>query len=79
MDPGERTSGVRVACLESERVVERAIAMGGTSTGEHGIGLGKRKYLVPEHGAVAVDIMRALKTALDPHNLLNPGKILPER
>ena len=63
----------------SERVVERAIAMGGTSTGEHGIGLGKRKYLVPEHGAVAVDIMRALKTALDPHNLLNPGKILPER
>ncbi len=63
----------------SERVVERAIAMEGTSTGEHGIGLGKRKYLVPEHGAVAVDAMRALKTALDPHNLLNPGKVLPER
>ncbi len=63
----------------SERVVERAIAMEGTCTGEHGIGLGKRKYLVPEHGAVAVDAMRALKTALDPHNLLNPGKILPER
>jgi D-lactate dehydrogenase (cytochrome) len=61
----------------SERVVERAIAMEGTCTGEHGIGLGKRKYLVPEHGAVAVDAMRALKTALDPHNLLNPGKILP--
>jgi D-lactate dehydrogenase (cytochrome) len=63
----------------SERVVERAIAMEGTCTGEHGIGLGKRKYLVPEHGAVAVDVMRMLKTALDPHNLLNPGKILPER
>jgi D-lactate dehydrogenase (cytochrome) len=63
----------------SERVVDRAIAMEGTCTGEHGIGLGKRKYLVPEHGAVAVDAMRALKTALDPHNLLNPGKILPER
>ena len=60
------------------RVVERAIALEGTSTGEHGIGLGKRKYLVPEHGAVAVDVMRMLKTALDPHNLLNPGKILPE-
>jgi D-lactate dehydrogenase (cytochrome) len=45
----------------------------------YGIGLGKRKYLVPEHGAVAVDVMRMLKTALDPHNLLNPGKILPER
>jgi D-lactate dehydrogenase (cytochrome) len=63
----------------SERVVERAIAMEGTCTGEHGIGLGKRKYLVPEHGAVAVDVMRMLKTALDPHNLLNPGKVLPGR
>jgi D-lactate dehydrogenase (cytochrome) len=63
----------------SERVVERAIVMEGTCTGEHGVGLGKRKYLVPEHGAVAVDVMRMLKTALDPHNLLNPGKILPER
>ena len=61
----------------SERVVERAIAMEGTCSGEHGIGLGKRKYLVAEHGAVAVDVMRLLKTALDPHNLLNPGKILP--
>ena len=61
----------------SERVVERAIAMEGTCTGEHGIGLGKRKYLVREHGAVAVDVMRALKIALDPHNLLNPGKVLP--
>ncbi len=61
------------------RVVERAIALEGTCTGEHGIGLGKRKYLVAEHGAVAVDVMRMLKTALDPHNLLNPGKILPER
>ena len=61
------------------RVVERAIAMGGTCTGEHGIGLGKRKYLVPEHGTVAVDVMRLLKNALDPLDLLNPGKILPER
>lgn len=61
----------------SSRVVERAIAMEGTCTGEHGIGLGKRKYLEKEHGAVAVDVMRSLKMALDPHNLLNPGKILP--
>ncbi len=59
------------------RVVERAIAMEGTCSGEHGIGLGKRKYLVAEHGAVAVDVMRMLKTALDPQNLLNPGKVLP--
>ncbi len=63
----------------SQRVVERAIAMEGTCTGEHGIGLGKRKYLPLEHGEVAVDVMRAIKIALDPKNLLNPGKVLPER
>jgi D-lactate dehydrogenase (cytochrome) len=63
----------------SERVVERAIAMEGTCTGEHGIGLGKRKYMALEHGEEAVDVMRTLKAALDPNNLLNPGKILPER
>ena len=62
----------------SERVVERAIAMEGTCTGEHGIGLGKRKYLVREHGESAVAAMRAIKAALDPDNLLNPGKVLPD-
>lgn len=63
----------------SQRVVERAIAMEGTCTGEHGIGLGKRKYLALEHGETAVDVMRAIKMALDPQNLLNPGKILPSK
>jgi D-lactate dehydrogenase (cytochrome) len=67
------------AAWVGQRVVERAIAMEGTCTGEHGIGLGKRKYLVPEHGEVAVDVMRRIKAALDPQDLLNPGKILPER
>lgn len=58
------------------RLVERALAMGGTSTGEHGIGQGKMKYMAAEHGEEALNAMRAIKTALDPHNLMNPGKIL---
>ncbi|MQY52657.1 FAD-binding oxidoreductase [Rhodocyclus gracilis] len=61
----------------NERVVGRALAMDGTCTGEHGIGIGKAKFLVREHGAEAVAVMRTLKAALDPDNLLNPGKILP--
>src|SRR3982750_4464790 len=59
------------------RLVERAQAMGGTCTGEHGIGQGKQKYLAAELGPEAIDAMRALKHALDPHNILNPGKIVP--
>jgi D-lactate dehydrogenase (cytochrome) len=56
------------------RLVERALAMDGTCTGEHGIGLGKQEWLVAELGD-AVDTMRAIKRALDPANILNPGKI----
>jgi D-lactate dehydrogenase (cytochrome) len=59
----------------NERLVARALAMGGTSTGEHGIGLGKLDFLTAEHGA-AVSVMRTLKRALDPGGLLNPGKVL---
>ena len=57
-----------------ERLVERALAMDGTCTGEHGIGLGKQDWLVAELGD-AVDLMRAVKRALDPKDLFNPGKI----
>jgi D-lactate dehydrogenase (cytochrome) len=62
----------------ARRLAERAIAMDGTCTGEHGIGLGKRKYMLTEHGEGALDIMRAIKQAIDPDNLMNPGKILPD-
>ena len=55
--------------------VQRAQAMGGTCTGEHGIGLGKREKLVAEFGDPAVELMRRLKDAWDPHGILNPGKI----
>jgi len=59
-----------------ERLVERAIAMDGTCTGEHGVGEGKIKYLEAEHGKIGVEVMRSLKRALDPDNIMNPGKIV---
>jgi len=66
---------------ESERLnralVERALAMDGTCTGEHGIGMHKMEFMLAEHGQDALDLMRSLKAAFDPHNILNPGKMLP--
>jgi D-lactate dehydrogenase (cytochrome) len=59
----------------NERLVHRAIEMGGTCSGEHGVGIGKMGYLAREHGQ-ALDAMRAIKQALDPRGLMNPGKIL---
>ncbi len=62
----------RVKAVYSQ-MIKRALAMGGTCTGEHGIGSGKREYLALEHGN-GLDVMRAIKLALDPHNIMNPGK-----
>ena len=59
-----------------ERLVERALAMEGTCTGEHGVGQGKMKYLEAEHGKAALLAMRSIKAALDPGNIMNPGKIV---
>ena len=58
------------------RMVQRAIAMGGTCTGEHGIGMGKLKHMRNEHGDGAIEAMQAIKAALDPHNIMNPGKVV---
>ena len=59
-----------------ERVAERALAMEGTCTGEHGIGQGKKHLMEAEHGVDAVEAMRAIKRALDPTGIMNPGKII---
>ncbi len=66
---------VKVAKAFNERLIERALAMDGTCTGEHGVGQGKMKYLLAEHGAPALEAMRAIKRALDPLDIMNPGKI----
>ena len=74
-DPESDTEMSAMARL-NERMVRRALEMGGTCTGEHGIGLGKRTFLEWEKGP-AVALMRHIKTALDPHGIMNPGKMLP--
>src|SRR4051812_33766035 len=72
-DPDELRKAVEL----NERLVRRAIGLGGTCTGEHGVGYGKSAFLELELGAPAIEMMRAIKRALDPENLFNPGKILP--
>ncbi|MEQ9327863.1 MAG: FAD-linked oxidase C-terminal domain-containing protein [Rhodospirillales bacterium] len=74
-DP-EKPEQLEEAKALNERIVNRALAMDGTCTGEHGIGYGKKHFLVAEHGGDAVSVMRALKMALDPQNIMNPGKIV---
>ena len=73
IDPDDEDDVARCEAF-NERLVMRALAMNGTCTGEHGIGYGKIDFLTAEHGE-AVSVMRALKMALDPQNIMNPGKI----
>ncbi len=75
IDPNDEAEFEKALDLD-KRMVERALAMGGTCTGEHGIGLGKLKHMRREHGDGAVELMQTIKRALDPQNILNPGKVI---
>jgi D-lactate dehydrogenase (cytochrome) len=75
LDPADRNEFETITRI-SERLVERALKFGGTCSGEHGVGIGKLKYLAAEHGE-ALDVMRSIKRAIDPNNLMNPGKLIP--
>lgn len=76
VDPGNADEIAQAKAL-ARRMAERALAVGGTISGEHGIGLGKRGLMEAEHGA-AWQVMGAIKRALDPNGILNPGKIVPD-
>jgi len=71
-DPEQMTKAHEI----NDRLVKRAIAFDGTCTGEHGVGHGKMDYLLLEHGPDSVELMRTIKKAVDPLNIMNPGKIM---
>jgi D-lactate dehydrogenase (cytochrome) len=74
VDPNDPGEVARAGALNA-KIVERALAMGGTCSGEHGVGYGKLGFLDAEHGE-ALAVMRSVKAALDPHDLMNPGKLV---
>ncbi len=74
IDP-DNPEELKRASAHNDRMVARALAMGGTCTGEHGVGYGKLAFLQAEHGE-AVSLMRSIKHALDPDNIMNPGKVV---
>jgi D-lactate dehydrogenase (cytochrome) len=76
LDPSDADEVARGEAFHS-RLVKRALASEGTCTGEHGVGYGKARFMIAEHGEAAVEMMRAVKRALDPDNIFNPGKVLP--
>jgi D-lactate dehydrogenase (cytochrome) len=67
--------GLERAWALDRKIVGRALALGGSCSGEHGVGIGKREFLLEEHGADALAVMRSVKQALDPRGVMNPGKI----
>ena len=67
--------GLERAWELDKKIVARALSLGGSCSGEHGVGLGKREFLEQEHGAETLAVMRSIKTTLDPKGILNPGKI----
>lgn len=78
VDPDDPSELERALALDHQ-IVARGLALGGTCSGEHGIGLGKRAFLEREHGTDALEVMQSLKFALDPKGILNPGKLFPTR
>lgn len=74
-DPSDSAAS-EAAQAAAKELTREVIALGGTCTGEHGIGLGKRQALIDQAGAPTVDVMRSIKRALDPRDILNPGKVL---
>jgi D-lactate dehydrogenase (cytochrome) len=77
IDP-DNPAELAAAKAASDRMVTRALALGGTATGEHGIGVGKLDYMAREHGE-GWALMGTIKQAFDPLNILNPGKLVPPR
>ena len=73
--PDNDQAALEKAWALDREIVTQGLALGGTCSGEHGIGLGKREFLEQEHGAEALSVMRALKATLDPKGILNPGKM----
>ncbi|MCP1243439.1 FAD-binding protein [Acetobacter lambici] len=74
----DNPEGYEKALELDRKIVGRALSLDGSCSGEHGVGLGKLEFLEREHGEPSLGVMRTLKVALDPRNILNPGKLLPE-
>jgi D-lactate dehydrogenase (cytochrome) len=71
----EGPDGLEQAWALDRRIVARALALGGSCSGEHGVGIGKREFLEQEHGVETLAVMRQIKTAIDPRGIMNPGKL----